>query len=325
MRILITGGGVIGAHTSALLLENNQDVALLEINPQYDSIYNIIGKSQVKILREDILDLNKLIEVVKDNNIDSIVHTVANPMLNAGANDNPYDAIKLNIMGTANVLETMRKCDLNRLIFLSSATLTTNLKPALEIGSLSEDNIPRTTNIYSSTKISCENLGLNYSNIYGVDFVALRPVGVFGPWAGKGGGGRSNMMKQLIEDLINGKNGYISPWIGEILYVKDMAWAIFNSLSSNKIKSRIYNIGMGEIYKPEEVINIIKGIFPEATISLKSSGEMLKFKPSNPVEKPLDLKRSREELSYVPKYPMKKAIEDYVNWRKSFLGNNQNF
>ncbi len=317
MNTLITGGGMIGSHAAALLIKNNINPILLELKPQQDSVDDILGVGSTKILSEDIMNFDALLDVIRKNHIDSIVHTVANPLLNAGANESPYDAIKLNIMGTANVLEAARKLDLKRIVFLSSATLETNLKPASEIGKMSEDNIPRTTNIYSSTKAACENLGMNYHDLYGTDFVSLRPVGVFGPWSGKGGGGRSNMMKNLIQNILRGNEGLISPWVGEIVYVKDVALSILRALVSDRLKFRIYNIGMGEIYSPEKIIEIFSRISPGSRIRIESGGDMLKFKPAIQMEKPMDLTRSRNELGYNPEYLMEGAILDYMNWFKS--------
>ncbi len=314
MNTLITGGGMIGSHAASLLIQNKINPILMELRPQQDSVNDILGNNDIKTISGDMLDFNFFLETVKKHSIDSIVHTVANPMLNAGANDNPYEAIKLNIMATANVLETARKLDIGRVVFLSSATLETNLKPASEIGQMSEDNIPRTTNIYSSTKIACENLGLNYSELYGTDFVSLRPVGVFGPWLGKGGGGRSNMMKNLIENILHGREGLISPWVGEIVYIKDVALSILRALISDSIKFRIYNVGMGEIYSPEQIIRIFSKVSPGSKIRVESGGDMLKFKPAILAERPMDLKRSKNELGYVPEYLMEEAILDYMKW-----------
>ncbi|MGC8505476.1 MAG: NAD-dependent epimerase/dehydratase family protein [Thermoplasmata archaeon] len=317
MTTLITGGGVIGSHSAYLFQENHEDFVIMEYNPQLEAIGNIISDPEAHVVKGSVLDRNFLTETVKSHGVTRIVHTVANPMLNAGAQDNPYDAINLNIMGTANILETARKLELEKVVFLSSATLTTNLSPASEIGKMSEDNIPRTTNIYSSTKLACENLGLNYSSLYGLDFVALRPVGVFGPWQGTGGGGRSNMMKSLMEALSRGKVASLSPWVGEIVYVKDVAQSVYKATVGKGLKSRIYNVGMGKIYTPGEIISIIQTQIPGSVIRIEAEGEMLKFKTSIQAEAPLDLARSKKELGYNPQYEMPAAMRDYYNWYRS--------
>jgi nucleoside-diphosphate-sugar epimerase len=184
---------------------------------------------------------------------------------------------------------------------------------------MSEDNIPRTTNIYTTTKLACENLGLNYTSLYGLDFVALRPPGVFGPWTGLGGGGRTNMIKKLIIDLLEGKVASLSPWVGELVYVKDVAQAIFKAVTRRELKSKVYNVGMGKIYTPDEIISIIEELLPGSKIKIEAGGDMLKFKPSIQAEVPLDLKRSESELGYHPEYMMPEALRDYINWQRSYL------
>ena len=320
MTTLITGGGVIGSHSAYLFQNNHEDFVILEYTPQSEAIGNIISDSKKHVVRGNVLDRDILTEVIREHEVTRIVHTVANPLLNAGAQDNPYDAINLNIMGTANVLEIARKLELEKVVFISSATLTTNLKPAKEIGKMSEDNIPRTTNIYSSTKLACENLGLNYSDLYGLDFVALRPVGVFGPWKGSGGGGRSNMMKSLIENISRGKVASISPWVGEVVYVKDVAQSVYKAVIGKNLKSRIYNVGMGRIYTPEEIISIVQAQIKGSKVIVETGGDMLKFKTSIQAESPLDLTRSEKELGYHPQFEMPAAIRDYYEWYKSLFG-----
>ena len=317
MTTLITGGGVIGSHSASLFQNNNEDFIIFEFNPQFEAIGEIIAGPNDHVVKGNVLDRNLLTEVIREHAVTRIVHTVANPLLNAGAQDNPYEAINLNIMGTANVLEISRKLEVERVVFLSSATLTTNLQPASEIGKMSEDNIPRTTNIYSSTKLACENLGLNYSSLYGLDFVALRPVGVFGPWTGAGGGGRSNMMKSLITYLAEGKVASISPWVGELVYAKDVAQYVYRATMVKNLKSRIYNVGMGKIYTPEEIISIVKNLIPGAKIRIETGGNMLKFKTSIQADTPLDLNRSEKELGYHPQFEMPAAIRDYYDWYTS--------
>ncbi|MEM4090350.1 MAG: NAD(P)-dependent oxidoreductase [Thermoplasmatales archaeon] len=317
LAVLITGGGLIGSHSAYLFQNNHVDFIILELNPQFEAINNIIPGSENHVIKGSVLDRDLLEEVIRKHNVTRIVHTVANPFLNAGAQDNPYDAINLNIMGTANILEISRKLDLDRVVFLSSATLTTNLSTVSEIGKMSENNIPRTTNIYSSTKLACENLGLNYSSLYSLDFIALRPVGVFGPWKGRGGGGRSNMMKSLIENVSAGKVAFISPWVGEIVYVKDVAQAVFKATTGTDLKNRVYNIGMGKIYSPEEIISIVETQIPGARVIVDAGGDMLKFKPTIQMDSPLDLARSEKELGYHPQYDMPAAIRDYYDWYKS--------
>lgn len=320
MTTLITGGGVIGSHAASFLQNNSEEVLILEFWPQIDAMNKIISNPENILIKGSVLDRDLLMEIVEKHSVSKIVHTVANPLLNAGAQDNPYEAINLNIMGTANVLEVSRKLDLERVVFLSSATLTTNLQPASDIGKMSEDNIPRTTNIYASTKLACENLGLNYTSLYGLDFIALRPVGVFGPWTGRGGGGRSNMMKALINDLSDGNVASISPWVGELVYVKDVSQSIFKAVTRKNLKSKIYNVGMGIIYSPGELVSIIEKEFPGAKVRIETGGDMLKFKTSIQAEAPLDLKRSEIELGYHPLYRMPEALRDYLNWRKSLSG-----
>lgn len=314
MPTLITGGGLVGSQIARLLVEKGEKPLLYDVSPQLDSIDQIVSNQNISILREDVLDLGVLQETIKREQVETVIHTAANPMLTVGAQERPYDAIKLNILGTANVLEAARKLDLKKVVFTSSSVLYSYRKGGLENGCLSEDNFPRTTTIYASTKLACENLGLNYNESYGIDFVALRFQAVFGPWNGQGGGGPSNMFKAVIENALKGEKATISSRSIEFVYSKDAARSTILAAEGKGLTSRIYNVGMGKIYTPTEIIDIIRAKLPSAQIEVE---EMSIGKPATIVQEPADSTRSKQELGYVPMYDMTGAIEDYIDWYRA--------
>lgn len=312
MSVMITGGGMIGSQIAKLFVDAGQKPIVCDVSPQYDVINQIVSLKEIEIVEANVLNYQTLESLVKSKNVDRIVHTAANPLLNVGAQDNPHNAIQINIMGTANVLEICRKQKLKRMVFLSTAVLYLYKEGGSEPDGLSEDSYPHPTRIYPTTKLACENLGLNYSQLYGVDFVALRLIGVFGPWSGRGGGGRSNMLRELLEKADRGEEASIDPWVGELVYSKDVAKAAILATEKEKLTSRIYNVGMGKIYSAEEIRDIVKQRKPDARIKIQETGVP---KPANVQDRPIDLARSRKELGYNPIYDMPKAIDDLIEFR----------
>ncbi|MBI2183604.1 MAG: NAD(P)-dependent oxidoreductase [Thaumarchaeota archaeon] len=316
MTLLITGAGLVGSQIARIAVEKGERPVIYDLAPQPEVINQIVSLEKIDIVRGDVLDLNALEDTIRTRCIKKVIHTAANPMLTVGAQEKPYDAIKLNVMGTVNVLEAARKLSLDKVVFTSSSVLYTYRKGGLESGKLSEDNYPRTTTIYASTKLACENLGLNYAENYGLDFVAVRFQAVFGPWGGKGGGGGpSNMFKQLIEKSMRGEEATISPRVIEFVYSKDAARSTILAAEKAGLRNRVYNVGMGRIYRPEELLTIIRQKIPSANIRVE---EMHIGSPATKVDEPTDLTRSRTELGYEPQYDMPKAVEDYVDWYKQF-------
>jgi len=304
---------MIGSQIARVFVDAGQKPIVCDVRPQYDAINQIVSLKKIEVVEANLLQYKTLEDVVKAKNVNRIVHTAANPLLNVGAQDNPHSAIEINIMGTANVLEICRKQKLNRMVFLSTAALYMYKEGGSEADGLSEDNYPHPTRIYPTTKLACENLGFNYSQLYGVDFVALRLIGVFGPWNGRGGGGRSNMIRELLEKVDRGQEAAIDPWVGELVYSKDVARAALLATEKEKLASRIYNVGMGRVYRPEEIKDIVKQRKPNAKINIQDTRVP---KPANVQDKPINLTRSRKELGYEPMYDMPKAIDDLIESRR---------
>ena len=55
----------------------------------------------------------------------------------------------------------------------------------------------------------------------------------------------------------------------EWLYVKDAARAVQLVLNAEKLHSRVFNVGMGKIYTPEEIVSEVLKIMPRAPITVE--------------------------------------------------------
>lgn len=301
----------MGSQIAALAVEEGERPLISDINPQKEAIGKIVDLNKVDIIQGDVLDFAKFEDSISRTNVDRIVHTAANPLLTIGAQANPYDAIRLNILGTANALELGRKFQIKRFVFASSSVLYINRKGGLESGQLTEDNYPRPTTFYASTKLSCENIGLNYFDAFGLDFVALRFRAIFGPWIGSGGGGGpTNIIRQLIERSLEGQEYTLPSKLVELVYSKDAARAVMLALDLKKsFQNRIFNVGMGRSYLPSELGKLVSEKIRQANIHVDRSSE------ESP-DKTVNIARSKVELGYVPKYDMSAALDDYISWYK---------
>ena len=300
----------MGSQIAHLLVENGERPHVYDLNPQPDAIQQIVSLERIQLVTGDVLDLKALEEVIRLNGIDTIIHTAANVSI-VGAQERPHETIKLNVFGTANILELARRLDIKKVVFASSTVLYIHRKGGLESGRLSEDNFPRTTSIYASTKLACEHLGLNYAEAYGINFVALRFQAAFGPWTGKGTGDSSNMLRRVIEKTLKGEEATISSNVMEYVYSKDAARSTLLAAEARNMKSRVYNVGMGSVYNPGAIIKIIKERISSARISVE---ERSIGKSTITMQEPVDPNRSKQEIGYEPQYDMRKALNDYIDW-----------
>ncbi|MDP2662961.1 MAG: NAD-dependent epimerase/dehydratase family protein, partial [Dehalococcoidia bacterium] len=212
MTVLITGAGLVGTLAAKRLVERGERPVLYEVAPQMDNIRRHIDPSTVDLVRGDILDLPDLLRTVRDEKIDRIIHTAG--LLTAGARERPYTAGKVNLLGTMNILETARLTDAKRVVFCSSATVYMRTFATGATEPFSEDFTMkalsgRPPGVYAALKLTSEWLGLDYCDLYGVDFVTTRFAGVFGPWKGVPGGLPGRLMSALVENVALGRPAYV--------------------------------------------------------------------------------------------------------------------
>jgi len=177
---------------------------------------------------------------------------------------------------------------------------------------MDEEAFPRPQSIYASCKQAIESLGLNYARWFDVDFVAVRYGAVAGPWGGAGGGGPSNVFLTLLRHVMRGEEGVVPAAALEWVYSKDAAMGTVLALKAGKLKSRIFNLTMGTLTSPEDLILAVKAVFPEAKLRIGHSAD---GSPAlSNMTRASSLKRAKEQLGYSPRYPMTAAVRDLFEW-----------
>ncbi|MDP2660041.1 MAG: NAD(P)-dependent oxidoreductase [Dehalococcoidia bacterium] len=334
MTILVTGAGLVGSHAAAQLAEMGEQVVLFDVAPSWENLRRVAGLESVEVVRGDILDFPDLLRVIKEKGVRRIIHTAA--FLTAGARARPYAAIKVNILGTANILEAARNLDIERVVFTSSVTVYYGAyarpDPAHGAGPQGEDfNFraisQRPQGVYATTKLASEHLGLCYRDSFGVDFVAVRFAGVFGPWLGPVAGLPGMALKELAERPLRDKNVKIGRdlvWLGkeEFLYMKDAAQSTVKAcLAPKRLGGEavpIYNVSMGRGYEFEDVLETLQDVYPGVAFEVEEEGEARAGGYADIPKNPVDLSRTRNDIGYQPRYLMQEALMDYRNWMEKW-------
>src|SRR4029453_4813522 len=118
MAVLVTGAaGHIGSNVARTLLEHGYDVVCFDasIPPPFSVIHP--PRDRVHYETGSVLDLARILNLVKQYDVDAIVHLAA---IMGGATSRPLETVKVNVEGTANVLEAGRILGLRRVICTSS-------------------------------------------------------------------------------------------------------------------------------------------------------------------------------------------------------------
>ena len=175
MRTVVVGGGLVGSQVLRQLIDEGEQPVLFDVAPQLDVLGDIVDLERVTVVRGDVLDPLALVAAIRAHGVGRLVHTAANPVLGVGAQERPYPAIQVNVMGTVNVLEAARALGLGRVVLSSTSSLTYHLAGGEDGGDpRREEAFPRPVTIYAASKQACESFGLAYARWFGVDVVLLR-------------------------------------------------------------------------------------------------------------------------------------------------------
>ena len=159
MNVLVTGGaGFIGTHTCVELLESGEEIIIVDnfVNSKpeaLDRIREITGRD-FKFYETDLLNREGMEKIFAQNQIDSVIHFAGLKAVGESVAQ-PLRYYHNNITGTLNLLRLMRKYDVKKLVFSSSATVYGMNNPV----PFREDMpVGGTTNPYGTTKYFIEQI-----------------------------------------------------------------------------------------------------------------------------------------------------------------------
>lgn len=172
MNALVTGGaGFIGSTVVRELLKNNHKVTVID-NLSSGYAQNLDGLD-VEFVKGDILDA-KLVERLTEKK-DVVFHLAASVGRQRSI-DNPVLDAQVNLIGTTNVLQGIRKNGVKRIVYSSSAAIFGELQQTVI-----DENHPQNADCpYGVTKLSAEKQILAYSHLFGFTAICLRYFNVFG-------------------------------------------------------------------------------------------------------------------------------------------------
>ena len=318
-RILVTGGaGYIGSHIVEQLVKNNKKVIIIDnLATGYKKLIN----KKAKFIKSDINDKSKIIKIIKDYNISSIIHLAA--YLNVSeAEKNKKKYYQNNIIGTKNILDASKNSNVKSIIFSSSCSIYGNVK-----GSVSENRKPNPQGYYALTKFKGEELVKKFAQKYRYKFGILRYFNVAGAsQSGKIGEiekSHGHLIKNLAIQFLNKKplvkifgNDYKTKdgtCVRDYIHVSDLADIHIKGLNylNNNKKSFILNCGYGKGYSVKQIVNIFKKMKKGVEIQYKKrrSGDIAQVY-ANTI-------KFRKTLRWKPKYnDINLIIKSAISWEK---------
>lgn len=220
----------------------------------------------VEYITLDVLDKEKLFEIIKQHNISEVYLLAA--MLSAIAEKNIQLAWDLNMKGLFNILDLAKEKHIEKIFWPSSIAVFGPTSPKL--------NTPQTTllepsTVYGISKMSGERWCEYYFLKYGVDVRSLRYPGIIS-YKSPPGGGTTDYAIEIFHAVIN--HGFYDSFIAKevtlpMVYMQDAIRATMEIMQVERKKLTInssYNLAAIS-FSPEEIANEIKLLFPEFQIT----------------------------------------------------------
>ncbi len=309
--ILLGGAGFIGSHTLDRLLK--EDIAEIIIyddfsRGSFDNIQQALNDPRVSIFEAggNILQLDILNQALK--NVDGVFHFAALWLLQC--HDYPRSAFDVNINGTFNVIEACVKNKVKRLVYSSSASVYGD---ALN-ERMNEDHPHNNKNFYGATKICGEAMLRAFYYRYGLDYVGLRYMNVYGCRQDYKGIYISVIMKMLdaidqnISPVINGDGSEAFDFIS----VEDCAEANILAMKSN-ISDSFYNVCTGKKTSLNELANLLlKLTNSELSIEYKliEQKDLVRNRIGDPF-------KAKQELGFSSLVNLEDGLRKLIDWRNS--------
>ncbi|MBC7547788.1 MAG: SDR family NAD(P)-dependent oxidoreductase, partial [Polaromonas sp.] len=177
-NILITGGaGFIGSHTAEALLARGVQVRVLDnfSNGQHTNLpAAALASGQLSVVEGDIRDAAAVDAAVAG--MDAVLHLAAQVSVQRSVAA-PVTSAGHNITGFLHVLDAVRRHQVPRLVYASSAAVY-GIPSSLP---LSEDATPKPLSPYGLEKLINDHYAELFRTLYNVSSVGMRYFNVYGP------------------------------------------------------------------------------------------------------------------------------------------------
>lgn len=310
-RVLIIGGaGFIGSHVVDELLKEDVKQVIVYDNFARGSRENLkeaLHDPRVRIFEAggDILHSDILSAAVKES--DMVVHLAALWLLHC--HDYPRSAFDVNIRGTFNVLEACRDHGIERLVYSSSASVYGD---AVEIP-MTEEHPFNNRTFYGATKIAGEAMCRAFNERYGLDYVGLRYMNVYGARQDYKGTYIAVIMKMLdrldqgLPPILYGDGSQAYDFI----YVSDVGRANVCSLKSSA-SDEFYNVGSGTRTSLRELAEMI--------LEITGSSQSIQYEPAGKTfvtNRIGSTGKAEQDLGFRTSVELRDGLERLIAWRDS--------
>ncbi len=310
-KIFLTGGaGFIGSSICKFLCENNEILIYDNLSRNSIKDTSLLNKKNISLIHGDILNYPSLKKTVDNFRPHVVIHLAAIAGIDTVIK-NPVNTMKVNMIGTYNILEAIKDYadSIDRFIDFSTSEVfgsyaykvdensTTNLAPVGDA---------RWT--YSVSKLAGEHLAHSYYKEYGLKVITIRPFNIYGPYQVGEGAVHQFIIRAIKNEKIqiHGDGDQIRSWC----YIDDFISGIKLCIEKEEAVGNSFNIG-----NPRGTITI--GMLAQLIKQIANSQSEIIYVPKNYVDVELrvpNINKAVDLLDFKPKYDLFEGLRLTIDW-----------
>ena len=311
--VLIGGAGLIGSHTvDHLVREDVREVIIYDnfLRGSMENLNDALKDPRVKVfdIGGDIMQTDILAAALEG--VDGVFHFAALWLLQC--HEFPRSAFDVNVRGTFNVMEACVAKGVKRLVTSSSASVYGDAvhEP------MDEDHPFNNKNFYGATKIAGEAMLRAFHHRYGLDYVGLRYMNVYGPRQDYHGAYIAVIMK-MLDAIDKGESPTIMGDGSEafdFVTVEDCGFANVCAMKSDATDQN-YNVGTGTRTSLKELAEILlnlTGCDKPINYAPRSQATLVKNRIGDP-------RKASEEIGFTSTIDLREGLKRLIEWRTDHM------
>ena len=326
LKVLVTGStGFKGSWLTKWLYLLGSKVVGVGLRPEKGSIlFNSFKlNKKIKQFYIDIKKFDKINHIIKKEKPDIIFHLAAQSIVSTSYRD-PLETLGTNIIGSANILESVRINKIPNLVYITSDKCYLNLGKKTNF---KENDILGGLDNYSSSKASAELIFFSYFNSY---FKKQKKLNIASSRAGNVIGGGDFKKDRIVPDVIKSLNhnkkiilrspNATRPW-QHVLEPLSGYLSLGQKLMDRELKSNLYPSWNFGPYKKncKKVISMVNLLCKEwqgnkAKIVVNKNK---KFHESKLLS--LNIDKAKNELGWRPRLTLDETVNFTIDWYKTFF------
>ena len=327
----ITGlTGMVGSHLADYLLEHTdwKIYGLVRWNDRMDNIEHLMdlinNKGRLELVYGDINDLSSLLSVFESTQPDYVFHLAAQSYPKTSF-ESPLETLETNILGTAKVLDAIKKLKLNPVVHVCASSEVFGRVPK-EFLPIHEDVGFHPASPYAISKVGTDLVGRFYAEAYDMTVMTTRMFTHTGPRRGDVFA-ESTFAKQiamieagLIPPVIKvGNLDSLRTWSD----VRDAVRAYYMLVTENPVAGEYYNIGGTYSCTVKEMLDYLISISTLDNITVEVEQERLR-----PIDADLqvpDTTKFTEHTGWKPTISFEKTMQDLLDYWRDLVKTKKQF